>query len=542
MKTLFKQLPLGIIIASFIIPIFLSAPQNAKADLVCKIKKAMFIPNGTQANDWFKDDPAPDVKIHVDTEYCEGKTLYFTMVEADTGLADITMLASYFNINSDNYLTSSKMDERPIVVPPTNSFDINMKAGEERCESGFGYDCDFFFLLKTPAPVQRYDSWAVIGGQLLYECDKLVWATGCDENWTFVDITQVGTVAPTAEHWYYKDLTTNPNRPWHGIYPNQGECEVAATTAGAQKSSCVKDGVGGEVIDNPIVDVPAKDGKYASNATFNPDYNLLAPIGSLKVIDHENTISDYLNIIFKIAIGLCGALAVLMIVLHGIQYMGDESVFGKTEAKSKIMASIFGLLVAIGSYALLNTISPALVGGSIDIQGVSITVAGMDKPQPEPASGKPYDGTNIKVGDDWPDDQADRDKITGLGFKIAGTKCKKVGKQYGGCTSVYKLNLSAINKLKADCPTCVINITGGTEFWLHIANSIKSHYPDGFVVDLQKTPTLSEYLHKIKPTPINWESGKPPANCYNSNGVGLVEESDHFHLISLTAKCVQQKP
>ncbi|MFA6514720.1 MAG: D-alanyl-D-alanine carboxypeptidase family protein [Candidatus Paceibacterota bacterium] len=102
-------------------------------------------------------------------------------------------------------------------------------------------------------------------------------------------------------------------------------------------------------------------------------YTLLAPIGDLKVA--PGNVGDYFNIIFKIAIGLCGALAVIMIVLGGIQYMGNESIFGQTEAKSKITAAILGLLIALGAYALLNTINPDLLGGGgVHIDQVSAEI------------------------------------------------------------------------------------------------------------------------------------------------------------------------
>ncbi|MCC6323388.1 hypothetical protein IT400_01200, partial [Candidatus Nomurabacteria bacterium] len=94
---------------------------------------------------------------------------------------------------------------------------------------------------------------------------------------------------------------------------------------------------------------------------FKEDYTLLAPIGDTTKIDGTTKVGDYLNTILLIAIGLCGALAVIMIVIYGVQYMGDESVFGKTEAKSHIMAAIMGLLLALGAYTILNTINPNLV-------------------------------------------------------------------------------------------------------------------------------------------------------------------------------------
>jgi lipoprotein-anchoring transpeptidase ErfK/SrfK len=98
-------------------------------------------------------------------------------------------------------------------------------------------------------------------------------------------------------------------------------------------------------------------------------YSLLAPIGKMEVA--PDNIGDYFNTILKIAIGLCGALAVIMIVIGGVQYMGNESIFGKTEAKSRIFSAILGLLIALGAYAILNTINPDLLSNSIDIGQVS---------------------------------------------------------------------------------------------------------------------------------------------------------------------------
>ena len=99
-------------------------------------------------------------------------------------------------------------------------------------------------------------------------------------------------------------------------------------------------------------------------------YTLLAPIGNLTTA--PDNLGDYFNTIFTLAIGLCGVLAVIMIVIGGVQYMGDESIFGKTEAKSRITSAILGLLIALGSYALLNTINPDLLGkGGIKINSVS---------------------------------------------------------------------------------------------------------------------------------------------------------------------------
>lgn len=121
-------------------------------------------------------------------------------------------------------------------------------------------------------------------------------------------------------------------------------------------------------------------------------YKLLAPIGELK--EAPKNIGDYVNTIFLIAIGLCGALAVVMIVIGGVQYMGDESIFGKTEAKSKIMSAILGLIIALGSYALLNTINPDLLGSKgVKINAVSAEIE--DPPMQQESSDIPGEGIAV---------------------------------------------------------------------------------------------------------------------------------------------------
>jgi hypothetical protein len=50
-----------------------------------------------------------------------------------------------------------------------------------------------------------------------------------------------------------------------------------------------------------------------------------------------------------------------MIVMGGIQYMTSELVSGKAAGKETIMQAILGLLLALGAYAILNTLNPDLL-------------------------------------------------------------------------------------------------------------------------------------------------------------------------------------
>lgn len=118
---------------------------------------------------------------------------------------------------------------------------------------------------------------------------------------------------------------------------------------------------------NPVPVTPKTDTPVNSGV-----YNLLAPIGGMDTA--PNDMGDYFNKIFLIIIGLCGALAVVMLIIGGIQYMGEDSIFGKTEAKKKISSAILGLAIALCAYALLNTINPDLLGKGVALKQLIVEI------------------------------------------------------------------------------------------------------------------------------------------------------------------------
>ena len=154
-----------------------------------------------------------------------------------------------------------------------------------------------------------------------------------------------------------------------------GQCyQMTVADAQSKENARLNAPVGG------VVNVDA-----VNSGTNSSVYTLLAPIPGLKPCLDWNTdptkknpncmganIGDYLNVIFKLLIGICIFLAVIMLIIYGIMYMGEESIFGKVEAKSKMISAIFGLLIALGAWALLNTLNPALTGaGGFNINSAS---------------------------------------------------------------------------------------------------------------------------------------------------------------------------
>lgn len=81
-----------------------------------------------------------------------------------------------------------------------------------------------------------------------------------------------------------------------------------------------------------------------------------------EVVVHPDLLANYIMAIYDYALYLAGILAVIMIMIGGFQWVsagGNESKIG--EAKERIVGAIIGLVIALGSFLLLNTINPNLV-------------------------------------------------------------------------------------------------------------------------------------------------------------------------------------
>ncbi|MCM2338940.1 MAG: lytic murein transglycosylase [Burkholderiales bacterium] len=130
-------------------------------------------------------------------------------------------------------------------------------------------------------------------------------------------------------------------------------------------------------------------------------YEPLAPLpGDGGVLQKEiNTQEDcafgkYLNIIIKLIIGISAVLAMVMITMGGIEYMTSELVSEKSAGKDTIQNAILGLLIALGSYLILNTINPQLLNVCLDkLPTAEITII----ENFEASGALTFDGTPIKV-------------------------------------------------------------------------------------------------------------------------------------------------
>ncbi len=111
-------------------------------------------------------------------------------------------------------------------------------------------------------------------------------------------------------------------------------------------------------------------------------YQPLAPIAGYVKAEAitEKTFSNYLDSMFKLGIALCTGLAVLMIIIGGIQYVSSDAWGRKSEGKERILAALLGLVIALGSYALLKTINPDLLGTKLALKGIDLEGIETDTP------------------------------------------------------------------------------------------------------------------------------------------------------------------
>lgn len=93
-------------------------------------------------------------------------------------------------------------------------------------------------------------------------------------------------------------------------------------------------------------------------------YKFLAPLPGLDFLNLAGDncpLGTYISTFFSLFLGVVGVLAFLMIVIGGIEYMTAEAISSKREGKERIQNAILGLLLALASWLILNTINPKLL-------------------------------------------------------------------------------------------------------------------------------------------------------------------------------------
>lgn len=276
------------------------------------------------------------------------------------------------------------------------------------------------------------------------------------------------------------------------------------------------------------------------------EYILLEPIrtnfGTLDKFlpQQKNALGVYLNLMIQVFIGLCAVLAVVMIVIGGIEYMTSELISSKQAGKEKITSAIFGLVLALGAYTILYTINPNLLNTDIKIKDerVALRIEVLDVVATMiNADGSTTIINNVDYSKNYTGENALNECI-----KVIDPNCKMItGYETKNGKYVEKIFAENLEKLRKEL------IKNENNLALKITEAIPSGpghrdtcHNNGRCVDIdftgntQNTPnninkfiTLAQYLNMC---PI-WESN----NKNDLNGVKLSRyvayaSGPHFHL------------
>jgi len=276
-------------------------------------------------------------------------------------------------------------------------------------------------------------------------------------------------------------------------------------------------------------DVPGDPTTADNQPCTNTTYGLLAPLpnpngGTLSSIDVSGSgaLGNYLNVILKLAIGIAAVLAMIMIVMGGIQYMTSDFISSKEEGKHRITNAIFGLLVALGAWLILYTINPNLLNTNVNIATTTIQYD-FDSPQ------APVNGNYSKNGKTYPQGSAWDNSVGAIptlpsGVTTVDGECSTVGQT--GCTSLKGLDPRIVNATAAGC-NCSLVITGGTEFWAH-----QTHGPGLATVDFRATSDLNTYLTGNAAFPTDGRTVSKNGISYYAEPAGATSNTtgQHWHV------------
>lgn len=210
-------------------------------------------------------------------------------------------------------------------------------------------------------------------------------------------------------------------------------------------------------------------------------YTVLAPLPGVGEGDGKTTLETYIPAIFKLAIGLSAVAAVLMIVLGGFQYISSDALMKKSEGRERIKNAVFGLVLVISAWLILNTINPNLLNINLNIESISTTAVSGGSLTPG--------GTviNLNTQDQLLTHDQAKVALATSGFTIISSgSCSD--QQNKNCTSLDNIHsdtVAGLIALKTACSECYrLAITGGTE--TGHAEGGYSH-ESGFKADISNT-------------------------------------------------------
>ena len=244
----------------------------------------------------------------------------------------------------------------------------------------------------------------------------------------------------------------------------------------------------------------------------------------------------YFGNLYKLALWIVGISALFMLVVGGFLYLssaGNTALLGT--AKKTIYSALIGLVIALVSWLLLDTINSDLT--NLKLSGLSGAISsGSSSGTGSSASAGTGSGGSTATGTYTHAEAAAALSAAGIGITSSSGR---IGCSDVGCTTLEGIPKSAIDNLisiKKDCG-CSFNVTGGTEA------GHASHGSGKPIVDVTQDTTLGNFLYSKA-------GGSGGATITKSPGYGISkicvttaweklnfgcgsyrESAAHFHLV-----------
>jgi hypothetical protein len=296
---------------------------------------------------------------------------------------------------------------------------------------------------------------------------------------------------------------------------------------------------------------------FAGNAlALGEGYEYLAYIPTVQSKTHTSLVV-YMKGLFTAAVGIAIVLAVIMIVLGGIQYVLAAIPSSKEEGKKKIMSALQGLLLVLISAILLNTLNPALLR-----VGLNLSKTVFDAGNAPPVSGNQYCRTGVLNNDCYgtlaecegptgsyqciekpnqnpppssnppppsgtgtpQSDAVNRKRLTDAGVTFNPVVAGRVVSVEG----MRDTTVSAVVNLKTGCPSCDIRIASGTD-GSHAAGTYS--HANGYKVDLQQNAGTNAYIQSIATDTGRIRSTDGARLYQGSDGVEYWKENTIWDLV-----------
>jgi hypothetical protein len=280
-------------------------------------------------------------------------------------------------------------------------------------------------------------------------------------------------------------------------------------------------------------------------------YTMLEPIplsDPAGAPDTTTTASKFFQGIVPLIIALAGALAVLMIIIGGIQYMSTDAIGEKSEGKERIRNAIGGFILIISAWLILYTVNPKLIEFNLSIPSAKEGAVSISTNNIECAGGRVVI-KGVSFGMQWPPsggsgstDEDNRLLFRNNNVRVNSSDCTTIGQC--NCTSLYDMTnkmVDGIVNLSRECQVwnnnipCNIWVSGGTEYWLHGTGNTEEnqnntqHKPASFgaqsnrAIDLSKNTQLRSFLRQ-KGTPGSSDCATG-IERYDHNGATYIYEN-----------------